>query len=53
MFTANSKKMKAVLRLPRLCKQYHDLIREEKMPEFESLELVFNRHYENLAALLE
>ena len=39
--------MKGVLRVPCLTKKYHDLIREEKMPEFESLEYVFNNYYNN------
>jgi len=43
----NSRMMKGVLRVPCLTKKYHDLIREEKMPEFESLEYVFNNYYNN------
>ena len=53
IYMQNAKKMKAVLRLPMLTKKYHDLVREQKMPEFESLELVYKHHYENLADLLE
>ena len=37
--------MRSVLRIPRLCKQYHDKVREGNMDEFKSLEYVYQRHY--------
>ena len=41
----NNKMMKGVLRIPCLSKRYHDMIRDEHLPEFESLEYVFNNYY--------
>lgn len=44
---ANNKMMKGVLRVPCLTKKYHNMIRDENLPEFESLEFVFNNFYQN------
>ena len=44
---ANNKMMKGVLRIPCLSKRYHDMIRDEHLPEFESLEYVFNNYYQS------
>ena len=41
--------MRAVLRIPRLTKLYHDMIRGEKMQEFASLDMVYERHYTKVA----
>ena len=37
--------MRAVLRVPRLCKKYHDKIRVENMEEFGALDEVYQEHY--------
>jgi hypothetical protein len=42
---SNSKKMRAVLRVPRMSKQFHDMTRIENMPEFECIEEIYNKHY--------
>ena len=41
----NAKKMKACLRIPRLTKQYHDMTRDEKIPEFEAIEEIYEKHF--------
>lgn len=40
--------MKAILRLPLLTKKYHDMIREQNMLEFDSLELIYAEHFNEL-----
>ena len=37
--------MRAILRVPRLCKKYHDKIRLENMEEFGALDEVYKEHY--------
>ena len=43
------KKIKAVLRIPLLTQKFHDLIRNEKMDEYDSLDLVFRKHFDLIA----
>lgn len=45
LLQGNAKKMKAVLRVPRLTKQYHDMTRDHHLPEFDSIEKIYDRHY--------
>lgn len=40
------KKVKAVLRIPILTKKFHDLIQKENMDEFDSLDLVYRKHFD-------
>jgi len=49
LFKDNARKMRAVLRVPRLTKQYQDMVREERIPEFDCIEKVYQRHFEGLA----
>ena len=51
LFTDNSKKMKAILRVPRLTKQFHDKLGEGKLSEFACLEKVYDHHYEAMGTL--
>lgn len=44
-FDKLTKKMKAVLRVPRLAKQFHDLMAEGKRGEFDCLEKVYDHHF--------
>lgn len=37
--------MRAVLRIPRLCKLYHDRVRADKMKEFQILEDIYEEHF--------
>lgn len=37
--------MRAILRIPRLCKLYHDRVRAEKMKEFQILEDIYEEHF--------
>lgn len=53
LFTDNSRKMKAVLRVPRLTKQFHDLMAPGNLAEFDCLERVYDHHYEGLGQSLE
>lgn len=46
VLNSNSKKMRAVLRVPRMAKQFHDMTRIENLPEFECIEDIYNKHYE-------
>lgn len=45
MFKESTKQMRSVLRIPRLCKQFHDKVREGNMDEFKSLDYVYQRHF--------
>jgi len=45
-FRANTKKMRAILRVPRLSRLFHEGLREERLPEYEVLEQVYDAHYE-------
>jgi len=51
LFTDNSKKMKAILRVPRLTKQFHDILAEGKLTEFACLSKVYDHHYEAVGTL--
>ena len=44
----NCRKLKAIIRIPMLCKKYHDMIREQNMEEFDSLETIYQEHFERL-----
>ena len=52
LFNDNSRKMKAVLRVPRLTKQFHDLMAPGNLAEFDCLERVYDHHYEGLGQSL-
>ena len=41
--------MRAVMRVPRLTKQYHDSIRQDKIPELASLDGVYEKHFQLVA----
>lgn len=45
LFKENVRRMRAVLRVPRLCTMYHDMIRRAEMPEFDCLDDIYERHY--------
>ena len=47
------RKMKCVLRIPLLTKKFHNLIRETKMEEFESLDYVYSSHFDALGKEME
>jgi len=49
IFKENGRRMRAVLRVPRLTKQYHDMVRGEEMAEFACLDEVYERHYGKVA----
>ena len=38
MFKDQSRRIRAVLRIPRLCREFHDMITIDKMSEYQSLE---------------
>lgn len=40
--------MKACLRIPRLTKQYHDKTREERIPEFDAIADIYEKHFSML-----
>ena len=37
--------MRAILRIPRLCKLYHDRVRSDKMKEFQILDDIYEEHF--------
>lgn len=37
--------MRAVLRIPRLTKMYHEQVKREKMDEFECLDEIYDNHF--------
>ena len=37
--------MRAILRIPRLCKLYHDKVKSDKMQEFQILEDIYEEHF--------
>ena len=45
LFTDNSQKMRAILRVPRLTKQFQDQCREEGMPEYKALDKIYAEHF--------
>ena len=49
LFKENARRMRAVLRVPRLTKLYHDLIRGENMHEFSSLDRIYEGHFNKVA----
>lgn len=51
MMHENSRMMKSVLRIPRLCSKFHEYIRGSGMEEYDALEKVYNSHYLSQAEL--
>lgn len=49
LFKTNATKMKAVLRIPRLTRHYHDLVRANALPEYDCLEQVYRDHFSEFA----
>lgn len=49
LYREGGKKMRAVLRIPRLCKQYHDMINDGAKDDFECLNEVYDRHFTVIA----
>ena len=49
IFKENSRKLRAVLRVPRLSTEYHNLIKQDHMPELKVLDGVYEKHYEIMA----
>lgn len=45
MYKENARRMRAVLRVPRLCKMYHDQVRQDQMDEFQCLDKIYEAHY--------
>jgi len=45
LFKANCKSMRAVLRVPRLAREFHDLMAAGNLSEFDCLTDVYERHY--------
>jgi len=45
MYKENARRMRAVLRVPRLCKLYHDQVRQDNMEEFDPLDKIYEAHY--------
>jgi hypothetical protein len=50
LYREGGKKLRAVLRIPRLTRMYHDLIRVDGKDEFESLDHVYDIHFKTVAA---
>ena len=50
LYREGGKKLRAVLRIPRLTRLYHDLIRRDGRDEFESLDQVYDLHFKTVAA---
>lgn len=46
VLSAQTKMTRAVLRLPRMSKQFHDKTRIENLPEFDCIEEIYNKHFE-------
>ena len=53
LFNLCTKKIKAVLRVPRLAKQFHDMMAEGKCGEFDCLEAVYDHHFGALGRSLD
>ena len=45
MFKHQSRRIRAVLRIPRLCREFHEMVTKEKMSEFKSLESIYKKHF--------
>ena len=52
LFKTNCKSMRAVLRVPRLAREFHDLMAEGRLSEFDCLTDVYERHYRALGESL-
>ena len=53
LFKANATRMRAVLRVPRLAREFHDLMAAGNLTEFACLADVYDRHYRALGESLD
>ena len=52
-YKENVRNMRAILRIPRLCKLYHDRVRADKMKEFKILEDIYEEHFKIVSSEIE
>jgi len=48
LYREGGKKLRAVMRIPRLTRLYHDLIRRDGLDEFASLDQVYDLHFKTV-----